>query len=134
MSRPPQPPAQGFDMAVAVLVEEQIQARMAAPHAPWHECSRGHLHTPVTWGCVKNFRGFCYALHYNADCPPCSGWRKWRGHALGVHNPNCRWSRVTVPTLVSYMAEGCCVCSAVGCTGGSGRLEIGFPVLALISR
>ena len=35
----------------------------------------------------------------------CSGWRKWRGHALGVHNPNCRWSRVTVPTLVSYMAD-----------------------------
>ena len=39
--------AQGFDIAVAVLAEEQIQARMAAPHAPWHECSRGHLHTPV---------------------------------------------------------------------------------------
>ena len=65
----------------------------------------------------------------------CSGWRKWRGHALGVHfDPNCRWPRVMVPTLVSYMAEGCCVCPAVGCTGGSGRLEIGFPVLALISR
>ena len=49
----------------------------------------------------------------------CSGLRKRRGHALGVHNPNCRWSRVTVPTLVSYMAEGCCVCSAVGCAGGA---------------
>ena len=74
--------AQGFDMAVAVLAEEQIQARMAGPHAPWQECSRGRLHIPVTWGCVKNFRGFCYALHYNADCPPCSGWRKWFGQNL----------------------------------------------------
>ena len=72
-------------MAVAVLAEEQIQARMPEPHASWQECSRGHLHTPVTWGFVKNFRGFCYALHYNADCPPRSGWRKWRGQALFVH-------------------------------------------------
>ena len=58
------------------------------------------------------FRGFSWGLlkespctfHYNAGCPPRSGWCKFNP----TRDPNCCSSRATVPTLVSYMAEGCC--------------------------
>ena len=36
-----------------------------------------------------------------------------------------------VPTLVSYMAKGCCLLLVAGRTGGLSRLELGFPVLGV---